>query len=345
MEEKHRFTLSGIENNHVADGWEFLSSDDFLPVIGECLDWRDKLRLCDWGYVHFVERMALEFFGEDRQNEARLLQMYVLTHSGYKVRIARCKHRLGLLLPSRNNIFGYPYIAVGKEKYFITDPAFSHQSIYLYNREFPQEQFFSLQIREEPLLAENPSASRRLLSRRYPALDVTLTVNRNLIDFYNDYPLSNDWDIYASASLSERTKALLYPVLEQAISGKTKVAAANMLLNFVQTAFEYRTDNEQFGGERPLFSDETFYYPYCDCEDRSILYAVLVRDLLGLDVVLLYYPGHLATAVRFEEEITGDYLLVEGRKYVVCDPTYINAEIANAMPSCATVSAKVVRIH
>lgn len=120
--------------------------------------------------------------------------------------------------------------------------------------------------------------------------------------------------------------------------------AANMLLNFVQTAFDYRTDGEQFGSERPLFSDETFYYPYCDCEDRSILYASLVWDLLGLDVVLLYYPGHLATAVDFEEEITGDYFPLEGRKYVVCDPTYINAEIGNAMPNYRTVPARIIRI-
>ena len=44
-----------------------------------------------------------------------------------------------------------------------------------------------------------------------------------------------------------------------------------------------------------------FYYPYCDCEDRSVLYSYLVRNLLKLDVVLLDYPNHIATAVCFNE--------------------------------------------
>lgn len=100
----------------------------------------------------------------------------------------------------------------------------------------------------------------------------------------------------------------------------------------LQTAFEYKTDEEQFGGKRSLFADESLYYPYCDCEDRSILLSILVRDLVGLDVVLLQFPGHLATAVKFNEEVEGDWLDLEDGRYVVCDPTYIGAPVGMAMP-------------
>ena len=72
----------------MADGWVRLSSDDYLPIIAQCLDYRDKLRLCDWGYVRFVEQMTMAFFPSSQLNEARLMQMYILTQSGYKVRIA-----------------------------------------------------------------------------------------------------------------------------------------------------------------------------------------------------------------------------------------------------------------
>ena len=104
------------------------------------------------------------------------------------------------------------------------------------------------------------------------------------------------------------------------------------------------TDEEQFGGERPLFPDESLYYPYCDCEDRAILFSVLVRELVGLETVLLYYPGHLASAVRFETGVPGDYLLIDGRKYTVCDPTYINAGVGMTMPDYRDVTATVVRL-
>ena len=175
-------------------------------------------------------------------------------------------------------------------------------------------------------------------------ISTTVEVDRNLIDFYNDYPVNSQWGYYSSASLSEEAKASLYPILELYTLEESKAEAANLLLNFVQTAFEYKTDDEQFGYERPLFGDETFFYPYCDCEDRSILYSILVRDLLGLDVVLLNYPEHLATAVKFKEEVSGDYILLDDGKYVVCDPTYIGASIGEAMPSYHNEKARIIRI-
>ena len=117
-----------------------------------------------------------------------------------------------------------------------------------------------------------------------------------------------------------------------------------MLINFVQTAFEYATDDEQFGYERPLFGDEIFYYPYSDCEDRSILFSILMRDLLGLDVVLLHFPGHLATAVKFNEDISGFYLMIDNEKYLICDPTYINAPVGDCMPDYQNSSVTIVKI-
>ena len=84
------------------------------------------------------------------------------------------------------------------------------------------------------------------------------------------------------------------------------------------------------------------YYPYCDCEDRSILFSRLVRDLMGLDVVLIYYPGHLATAVKFSSEVKGDYITYQGDRYTVCDPTYINAPVGMTMPDMDNASAFVV---
>ena len=219
------------------------------------------------------------------------------------------------------------------------------KSFHVFNREFPEERLFSLQIPSEPLLASRPSESRKLVSKRYPYVSSAITVNRNLIDFYDDYPQSNAWNIYAQTSLSAFAKEQLYPVLRRAIADKEKTVAANILIDFVQTAFEYKTDDEQFGDERPLFADETLYYPYSDCEDRAILYSILVRDLLGLDVVLLHYPNHLATAVYFADDVAGDYLMLNGRKYIVCDPTYIGASIGNAMPQFKRTASKIVRIN
>lgn len=343
LENKHRFKLTNATEGAVADGWMVLSSDKYLPVVAQCLEYRDKMHLPDWGYVRFVEQATTAFFPANQLNEARLMQMYILTQSGYKVRIGRTDNRLVLLLPSDDDIYMYSYLIVGGKRYYIADKSMRQGSFNVFTREFPKEQDFSLQIAEQPVLAVNSTTSRHLQSKHDKELSADVSVNKDLIAFYNDYPLSNNWNIYANASLSQHAKEQLYPALRNSIAGKSTLTAANILLHFVQTAFEYATDDEQFGTERPLFADETLYYPYSDCEDRAILFSVLVRELLGLEVVLLHYPGHLATAVCFDTEVPGDYIMIGGKRYTVCDPTYINADIGQAMPQFKRTAAEVIR--
>lgn len=184
------------------------------------------------------------------------------------------------------------------------------------------------------------SKERAITSERYPDLCIKSQVPTALIDFYNSYPTASiggntmtRWAMYANTPLTQTIKDVLYPKLKEAIKTCTKLDAANRLLNWVQTGFEYEYDDAVWGYDRAFFSEETLYYPYCDCEDRSILFSRLVRDLLGLDVALIYYPGHLATAVKFDtEEINGDSMIIDGNRYIVCDPTYIGAPVGKQMP-------------
>ena len=117
-----------------------------------------------------------------------------------------------------------------------------------------------------------------------------------------------------------------------------------MLLDFVQYAFQYATDQDQFGYERPLFGDESFYYPKNDCEDRAILFSILVRDLVGLDVALVHWPGHLGAAVAFDEQVEGDYFLLDDQRYTVCDPTYIGAKIGMTMDVFKNTEVKLIKL-
>ena len=68
-----------------------------------------------------------------------------------------------------------------------------------------------------------------------------------------------------------------------------------------------------------------------------------MKDLLGLDAVLLDYPNHIASAVRFNEDISGDYILLDGKKYLICDPTYIGAPIGMCMDRFKSVAPEIIR--
>ena len=338
-----RFSLKDNSEKSVAKAWKLLSAQASIPTVNGCVGLQKSLRLSDWGYLRLVEKMAEAAFPGEK-DEATVLKMFLLTQSGYKVRIGNNVRHLVILIPSDDEIYNYSYVNVNRTKYYVIDQNRGPSSLRVYDQEFPREQMFSLVLREQPALPTSASAKRNLSSKYGEGISADVAVNKNLVAFYDDYPLSNRWDANVYASLSDDAKAQLYPALRAAISGKDQLEAANILLRFVQTAFDYKTDDEQFGYERALFSDETLYYPYSDCEDRAILYSVLVRELLGLNAVLVHYPGHLATAVRFDSDVNGDYFNLNGEKYVVCDPTYINANVGIAMPMYKGTSAEIVRL-
>lgn len=342
LDNQHRFRLKSVSEGNVADAWKILSEAKYAGVVAACLKIRNVYQLPDWGYLYFLESMANAFF-PGKINEARLLEMFILSQSGYQVRIARSNGQLYLLVPSSGDIYEYSYLIKGGRKFYVVDKASEHGSFSVFERDFPRAQPFTWQMSRLPMLA-GAEQRRTLHGKQFPEVQSTVAVSKNLMDFMDAYPRCNDWNSYASASLSQQAKDGLYPALRQSIEGKTKREAVDILLDFVQTAFDYKTDYEQFGKERPLFGDETLFYPYCDCEDRSILFSILVRELAGLDVVLLNYPQHLATAVCFNENVEGDYFVLDGKRYVVCDPTYIGSHVGEAMPSLKNTKATIIKL-
>lgn len=326
-------SLGELNGETLSTAWTALSDGSYDAMLADCLNAKKTLGIGDWGYISLVEKVSKSV--AKGNNEAVFLQQWLLTQSGYKSRLAMTnKGVLQIYMPFDVLVFNLPYIEMDEEPYFlITNNSREDDEIQVLTKGFPEEHLSSLRVAGSPKLAYKACGRRTLRSKEYPSVSLQSEENSNLIAYYNDYPkVVASWDVYANASLSEDAKKAMYPKLRKMLEGKSELQKAEMLLNWVQTAFEYKTDEEQFGGERSLFADETLYYPYCDCEDRSILLSILVRDLLGLDVVLLHFPGHLATAVKFTTNVEGDYLDLDDGRYIVCDPTYIGAPVGLAMP-------------
>lgn len=346
-----RVYLKGTDENGVADMWVEMASKHYDKLLHDCLTARRDMAMCDWAYVKFTETAARTVYDPSHLNEAYLLQAYLLTESGFKLRIARtAEGRLYPLVATECDICSYPSCRIEDVSYYLmADGIGSTVQLCVYPLAFPDEQPMRLGIDEEPRFERNLTPERSLQAELYREARVLMVSNKNLLAFYEDYPVPYAGDdptihlrFYAQTPLSETASARLYPMLRQLIAGKGEAQGAGMLLNFVQTAFDYAVDDDVWGRERVFFADETLFYPYCDCEDRAILFSRLVRDLMGLDVALVYYPGHLATAVCFNEKVTGDCYVVDDREYVVCDPTYINAGIGETMPGVDDSGAELI---
>lgn len=337
---KGKCRLANLKEKAVADAYETMCKSDYKSLIQELQQAKKDLQLNDWGVFKLVEAVASA--GCSNANEGIVMQQFLLNEMGYKAKMARKadENRMLLFVATDCAIYAHPYFTQNGQNYYCLNLDKPCQ-FYMCQQDAPKAKN-SVKMRLE--------ASPRLTGdwadavRRTPdgSVSVSLGVPKALMEFYNAYPQC-DYSVYVTASVQKEVESRLLSALTPVIRGKSETQAAQILLNFVQTAFQYATDDEQFGYEKPFFVEELFYYPYCDCEDRSILYSYLVKHLLGLDVVLLDYPDHIATAVCFNEQAGGDYLMVNGRKYTVCDPTYIGAGIGMAMPQYKTVAAKVLK--
>lgn len=342
LDKSLKFKLKKVEENAVADAWLHLSSEKSDALVGDCFDLRDELQLGDWAYYCLLRDLSDQFLGKNT-DESTLMLVYLLAQSGYKVRIGYRNGHLVALVPFDGIVYECSQIRFKGTRYYIMGQK-EGGTTNMFNKVFSDnERVMSLRMPCTPKFAYKPTSSRTFTSKRYPELTVTLSTNKNLIDFYDGYP-SCEWTYYSWAGLSDQVKAKLYPMLRKGIEGKSQIEAANRIINFVQTALEYQTDQDQFGYERPLFGDETFFYPFCDCEDRSILFSTLIHDLLGLDVVLLLYPGHMATAVAYTEPLNGCYFEYQGKTFYISDPTYIGANVGECAPKFIKMSPEVYKL-
>ena len=330
-------SISSINEQAIGNLWEQLSKTNYSCTIDDLLKYYNQLSLNDWGFYLLTKNAANQIASST--NGKVTLTWFLMTKANYKARLAYKSDKLYLLLAAANNIYGKPYFTFDNQRYYLIDG--EADNLYTYDKDFPEARTtLDLNIYKPMSGAEQLKTRQMDFEYDGERHQFGVSYNMNAINFYNDYPQA-EIKIYFDATMGRATKESLTQALTPIVADLGAVDAVNLLLKFVQS-FDYKTDDEQFGREKFFFPDEMFHFPYSDCEDRAVLFAYLVKQLTGLDVIGLNYPGHMATAVAFNADVEGSYVEHNGRRYTICDPTYIGAPVGMAMPQYAQTSAVVV---
>lgn len=335
-----------VDKNGITTFWDKMSQVDYDALISQVRETQASLKINDWGYHYLLYRLGMKQYAGNR-NMANLFVWYMSAKSGFESRIGYNESQVFLLMPSRNRLYGVPFLTLDGTRYyslFFDGQPEKFTSLYTYKGSYPQaNKLMDYRILESPAL---PRVLReKQLSFEYDrqTFGVNTHYNKNLVDFFKYYPQTNV-KVYFDAYVSPELEYTLVKSLKPLVEGKTEAEAVNILLSMVQKSFNYKTDDGQFGHEKYMLPEETVFYPYSDCEDRSFFFAYLVNKLLGLDVVGLDYPGHISTAVKFTDNLSGDYVVRNNTKYMICDPTYVNARLGMAMPQFKNVKPDIITI-
>lgn len=331
----------------VSEGWKYLSASDFMPTVEALEEIRDKSSLGDWALYTAIKKYTDAVYIDEYVNEKILTQMFLLCQMKYKVRVGVSGNELIILLPFTTPIYQVAYISDGDEDYYIYSYSRlnSQNPLYTFSNDFSQaDRKFDLVI-DRQLTVSSGFYQSKTQARWSEIMGETFTVPINLpcVKFYLDYPQSDLITYHRSAVDTELKnqvfKTIKYEVLKNNMGAKEAVA---YVMNLIQKGFDYKTDVEMFGRTKPLFVEESFYYGANNCKDRVLLLSWIVKDLFGLDVVMLCYEGHVACGIEFPEEVLGDSFSYQGKKYVMCDPTYIGAPIGATMPQFRGVAPSII---
>ena len=337
-----------ISPDTIANGWEKLARSEYTKTQEQLEQARSELALSDWATARLIADFSHKTAPDTRSRT--LLSWFLLVKMGFDARLAY-NSELYLLMPADDDVFGVTYFTLEGQRYYALPADGKVQiagSVYTYKKQH-ESAADPIRFRAPEKFQASGKVSEKTLKFKENGRDINVTLSYPVaqVDYLNTLP-QLALPRYPVIEMPDETRIALAAQLKPLLENKSEEAAVNTLLNFVQNAFKYETDDEQFREENYLFPLETIHYRASDCEDRAALFSQLVHDLLGLPVVLLDYPGHVAAAVSFSGplsgEVQGDALVYNGRQYTVTDPTYINARAGMTMPEYAGKAPDIVTI-
>lgn len=330
--------LNTLSNEDVIEYLNILNNSCLeKDVVPQMANIAYSCNLNDWCLYLLIESYVKNIKSHANDNTRNIICWYLLVQFGYDARLALNGDHLFFLIPFQQTVYARSYIEIHNKPYYIWGDGDIDFQYGFSSPELPGNTGKAINVViSKPL--KIPYQEKRF-SHSFQGNTLKVDVNENLVRLMNHFP-QIPIPSYVVSLGDNKARDQLLAQIKQFIKGKTELEAANFILQFIQS-FDYATDDEQFGYEKPFFIEETLYYPKCDCEDRSILYHYLVTQLLGRDVHLVHYSNHECTAVNFSHKINADSYLYNGKQYVICDPTYIGATIGMCMPDYRNVKPEI----
>lgn len=288
---------------------------------------RQELHLNDWLYYELLVKASESVFPEEMKQNRVYFQWFMLRKSGYDAQLYYVEDNVFLHVLVTGQQFGFYTIVREGKKYINLSAKMKGLNLELGSAIIPKvpedgaEGAFSMNLTQLPELDDSPLVHKEInFSHQGQDHRVGVSLNKDHIRMMDDYPFS-DQRSYFQVDLSKAAKHSLLPALAEEMNGLNERQKVEYLLSFTRTGFIYKEDKEGYGTEKPMTAEQTLFYSWSDCEDRTALFFCLVRDLTNLPIIVLDFETHVGAAIAFSAPTEGEYLDYAGKKFVYCEPT------------------------
>ncbi|MFC3851857.1 hypothetical protein ACFOSD_03885 [Salinispirillum marinum] len=274
-----------------------------------------------------------------------LLTWYLMLRQGAQVRVAFDAQGLYLLAATRQAQYNVPYISYDGVRFYVVgadnDGPFGPLTSYPTQHQRASS-FLELTPHESLLIADDWTERRVSIPWNGSAINLALPVSPALVRHVQQYPqmaLQDYFTLPMPRVMRESLRRQLAPYLVN----RSPQAQAELLLRVSQWITGYQTDQAQFGREYYQHPVESFSNGLNDCEDRTLILVQLLRHFTELDVVVLYFPGHVAAAVRLPPtDLSG--IDVGNASFYFADPSYLNAPLGKLIPQAEGLRPRLIGV-
>lgn len=316
-----------FSGDNIASGVEQLMQDKQTDTLLAQLNAHaQRLNMDDMAFLMMLNKVTNTLMKQESDYCKTLFKYVILQKKGLDVFIGYSEHSVTLYGRTNFMVDNCLYIERGTKKYF--DLSFNQQ------HDPEMEQLFVIRLpgKSIPLVmnmitppAFNALQAKKVMPFEYDGMVYFFTtkVNESLVEYYKDLPPINISSLYLNYGLSQSATQTLVKEMQQATSSMTTADGITFILRFVQTAFEYKKDKQVYGQEKFSFPEETIMNQFSDCEDKAMLFAVLVNKVLGLKTVALYYRDaeHINVAVESWKKGQKGNFTFNDQNYIVCEPS------------------------
>ncbi len=317
-----------FERSFVSDFWVEMSKRPYQKLMNDLLLVKDQLNIPGYGFY-----LLSQDFAEQLNVSEDLKPFYVwflMLKAGYDTRIGFSKNNPVIILASDVRIYGKNYFTEGDKHYYIFGEHDDSVNSYgeVYGKELSGIDFLINEPLDFPL---KPVQKQYKFSHDNEEFQWSIYYNQNVFELLENFP-QTEISTYLNARGSFLLERSLGKLLKDQLQGKSESEQVAFLMSFVQKAFDYETDQLQFGREKVMYPEQIIHYSKSDCDDRTVMLSYLLRTFTDVKSIALLFPQHIALAVKLPMPTFGETVDYMGNRFTFCDPTFYNAPLGTVIP-------------
>lgn len=322
----------------VGDFWQVASDRPYQKLVNDLVNLKRQLNIPGFGFTILLKDFTSGF--DLANNEAVMYQWFLLSKAGYNAKVGFSNGNSFIIVASDTKIYGKPYFIEDDVTYYVMDDQVS--TIETYGKVKTNAKVaIDFVFEEAPDLPLNPKSKSFQFVHGDMEYNWEIYYNMNVVNMLENFPLVELPSYFNSKGSFLLEKSLKKQIGED-LKNKTQVEVVSLLLSFTQKAFEYQTDQLQFGKEKILFPDQFIHFQQSDCDDRVVFLNYLIQLFTEVKTVALLFPQHIALGAKLSMPTYGESVDYAGNRFIFCDPTFYNAPLGTVIPQADRDRMKVL---